>query len=126
MPPCSPFGLPDRSKSRAPEFSGNPQIRILPLFGAIGRGQLPAFSQVLRREHVFALQRNQFVTNPARFSRTMARSSADRKAERSFGVKGGGPPVTAPAERRSSIRLRVASVMPIESSVKLRPVGAST
>ncbi len=56
----------------------------------------------------------------------MARSSADRKAERSRCEKGLGPPVTAPADRKSSIRLRVASVMPIESSVKARPVGPST
>ena len=61
-----------------------------------------------------------------RFNRTIAWSSADRKAERSRGENGFGPPVTAPAERRSSIRLRVASVRPMESSVKTRPFGAMT
>jgi hypothetical protein len=43
----------------------------------------------------------------------MARSSDDRKAERSFGENGAGPPVISPAERNESIRLRVASVLPM-------------
>src|ERR1700733_11128717 len=54
----------------------------------------------------------------------MARSSADRKLERSRGENDFGPLVISPALRSESIRLRVASVMPIESSVKARPVGA--
>src|SRR5262245_23520861 len=64
--------------------------------------------------------------HPARFSRTSAWSRADKKFERSRGPNGFGPPVISPAERKESIRLRVASAMPIESSVKARPVGAST
>jgi hypothetical protein len=39
---------------------------------------------------------------------------------------GFGPPVTAPAARRSSIRSRVASAIPTESSVNGRPVGPIT
>ena len=44
----------------------------------------------------------------------MVWSSADRKAERSRGANDRGPPVTSPDERRSVIRLRTASVMPID------------
>ena len=46
-------------------------------------------------------------------SRSSARSSADRKAERSRGPNGGGPDVVAPAERKSVRRLRVASADPM-------------
>ena len=53
----------------------------------------------------------------ARLSRTTALSSAPRKAERSLAENGRGPPVTAPASRKSCIRLRVASAMPTEASV---------
>ena len=59
-------------------------------------------------------------------SRTTAWSSAARKLERSRGANGFGPLVIAPALRRLSIRLRVASVMPIESLVNARPFGAMT
>ena len=62
--------------------------------------------------------------NPARLSLTIATSSALRNAERSFGENGFGPPETSPMARRSSIRLRVASAMPMEASVNGRPVGA--
>ena len=48
----------------------------------------------------------------------MAWSSAARKLERSRGANGFGPPVISPALRSESIRLRVASIMPIDSSVK--------
>src|ERR1700676_36023 len=61
---------------------------------------------------------------PARCNRTMAWSSAERKLERSRGENAFGPLVISPALRSESIRLRVASVMPIDSSVKARPVGA--
>ena len=44
---------------------------------------------------------------------SIAASSADRKAERSFGAKGGGPEVISPKDRRCSIRPRVASADPI-------------
>src|SRR5271156_6350610 len=63
---------------------------------------------------------------PAGVSRTMAWSSAARKLERSRGANGFGPPVISPALRSESIRLRVASVMPIESAVKSLPFGAMT
>jgi len=43
---------------------------------------------------------------------------ADRNAERSRGAKDRGPPVTSPEERKSVIRLRTASVIPIDCSVK--------
>ena len=49
-----------------------------------------------------------------RWMRRMVWSSADRNAERSRGAKDFGPPVTSPDERRSVIRLRTASVMPID------------
>src|SRR6202034_974884 len=64
--------------------------------------------------------------NPARTSRTTARSSAERNAERSRGANGFGPPVISPALRSESIRLRVASFMPIESLLKALPFGAMT
>ena len=64
--------------------------------------------------------------NPSRFSLTIARSSVDKKLDRSRGWKGFGPPVTCPADRKSSIKLRVASAMPMESSVRRRPLGAMT
>ena len=44
-----------------------------------------------------------------------------RAAENDFG-----PPVTSPDERRSVIRLRTASVMPIDCSVNGLPFGAIT
>ena len=46
--------------------------------------------------------------------------------DRSRGWKALGPRVVSPAERRSSIRLRVARSVPIASGVKGRPVGART
>src|ERR1700720_4252463 len=49
---------------------------------------------------------------------------AERKLERSRGENDFGPLVVSPALRNESIRLRVASAMPIDSSVKIRPVGA--
>ena len=49
-----------------------------------------------------------------RWMRRMVWSSVDRNAERSRGEKDFGPPVTSPDERRSVIRLRTASVMPID------------
>ena len=49
-----------------------------------------------------------------RWMRRMVWSSADRNAERSRGANDFGPPVTSPDERRSVIRLRTASVMPID------------
>src|SRR5271155_4427611 len=63
---------------------------------------------------------------PARFSRATALSSAQRKFERSRGPKALGPEVVSPVERKWSIRLRVASAMPIELSLKRLPVGAIT
>ena len=51
-----------------------------------------------------------------------SRSSAERNRERSAAANGFGPLVMAPALRRSLIRLRVASVMPMASSVKGLPV----
>ena len=56
----------------------------------------------------------------------MVWSSADRNAERSRGANDLGPPVTSPEERRSVIRLRTASVMPIDCSVNGLPFGAIT
>ena len=56
----------------------------------------------------------------------MAWSSAERNAERSRGANDFGPPVTSPDERKSVIRLRTASVMPIDSSVNGLPFGAIT
>ena len=56
----------------------------------------------------------------------MVWSSADRNVERSRGAKDLGPPVTSPDERRSVIRLRTASVMPIDCSVNGLPFGAIT
>ena len=56
----------------------------------------------------------------------MVWSSADRNAERSRGEYDFGPPVTSPDERRSVIRLRTASVMPIDCSVNGLPFGAIT
>ena len=44
----------------------------------------------------------------------MVWSSAERNAERSRGENDFGPPVTSPDERRSVIRLRTASVMPMD------------
>src|ERR1700710_879644 len=58
--------------------------------------------------------------------RRMVWSSADRNAERSRGAKDLGPPVTSPDERRSVIKLRTASVIPIDCSVNGLPFGAST
>ena len=58
--------------------------------------------------------------------RVTARSSADRNREISWRLKGGGPRVVAPAERKSVNRSRVASAMPIESSVNGLPVGPIT
>ena len=46
-------------------------------------------------------------------------------AERSMRANGLGPPVISPAERKLSIRLRVASVMPMELSENGLPFGAS-
>jgi hypothetical protein len=54
----------------------------------------------------------------------MACSSADKNAERSREANDLGPPVTSPEERRSVIRLRTASVMPIDCSVNGLPFGA--
>jgi hypothetical protein len=56
----------------------------------------------------------------------MVWSSADRNAERSRGANDLGPPVTSPDERKSVIRLRTASVMPIDCSVNGLPFGAIT
>jgi hypothetical protein len=56
-------------------------------------------------------------------SRISAASSAERKRERSPAANGFGPLVMAPALRRSLIRLRVASVMPMASSVNGLPLG---
>jgi hypothetical protein len=53
-------------------------------------------------------------------------SSAPRKFERSRGLNALGPEVVSPLERRWSIRLRVASAMPTELSLKRLPVGAIT
>src|SRR5208283_5653968 len=61
-----------------------------------------------------------------RCSRTTALSSALRKFERSRGPKALGPDVDCPVDRRWSIRLRVASAMPIELSLKRFPFGAMT
>ena len=56
----------------------------------------------------------------------MVWSSVDRNVERSRGAKDFGPPVTSPDERRSVMRLRTASVMPIDCSVNGLPFGAIT
>ena len=56
----------------------------------------------------------------------MVWSSAERNAERSCGENDFGPPVISPEERRSVIRLRIASVMPIDSSENGLPFGAIT
>lgn len=72
------------------------------------------------------LQYDQADLNPERLSWTMANSSADRNAERSFGENGAGPRVTSPAERNESIRLRVASVLPMVLAVCTFPLGAMT
>src|SRR5439155_10816516 len=61
-----------------------------------------------------------------RWMRRMAWSSADKNAERSRGEYDFGPPVTSPDERRSVIRLRTASVMPMDCSVNGLPFGAIT
>ena len=53
-------------------------------------------------------------------------SNLDRNRDRSLGVIGAGPPVTAPPCRNSSIRSRVASVAPISASVNARPRGSRT
>src|SRR3954454_9567001 len=50
----------------------------------------------------------------------MVRWSASRKRDLSAAENGFGPRVISPAERRSSMRLRVASAIPIELSVKGR------
>ena len=55
----------------------------------------------------------------------MVWSSADRNAERSRGANDLGPPVTSPDERRSVMRLRTASVMPIDCSENGFPFGAN-
>src|SRR6202022_1459362 len=56
----------------------------------------------------------------------MVWSSADRNAERSRGANDLGPPVTSPDDRKSVIRLRTASVIPIDCSVNGLPLGAIT
>ena len=56
----------------------------------------------------------------------MVWSSVDRNVERSRGEYDFGPPVTSPAERKSVIRLRTASVIPIDSSVNALPLDAIT
>ncbi len=56
----------------------------------------------------------------------MVWSSADRNAERSRGANDLGPPVTSPDDRRSVIRLRTASVIPMDCSVNGLPFGAIT
>src|SRR5580704_17030971 len=61
-----------------------------------------------------------------RCSRRIVWSSADRKAERSRGENAGGPPPIWPVSRRSAIRLRMASAMPIDASVNGRPFVAMT
>ena len=48
------------------------------------------------------------------------------KTRASRGANGFGPPVISPALRSEVIRLRVASVMPMKSSVNARPFGAMT
>src|SRR3954451_17942557 len=55
----------------------------------------------------------------------MVRWSAARKRDLSAADTGVGPRVISPAERRSSMRLRVAIAIPIELSVKGRPLDPS-
>ena len=62
----------------------------------------------------FNLELVRFASARWRWMRRMVWSSADRNAERSRGAKDLGPPVTSPDERRSVIRLRTASVIPID------------
>src|SRR5205814_8339510 len=61
-----------------------------------------------------------------RWMRRIVWASADKNVERSRGANDFGAPVTSPDERKSVIRLRTASVMPIDCSVNGFPFGAIT
>ena len=63
---------------------------------------------------------------PPHLNRLTTLSSALRKFDLSRGPNALGPPVVCPVERRWSIKLRVASAMPIELSLKRFPFGAMT
>src|SRR5436189_38155 len=54
----------------------------------------------------FARGRCDHTPKPARFNRTIAKSNADKNAERSLFANGFGPPVICPADRKSYIRFR--------------------
>src|SRR5690606_21157824 len=61
-----------------------------------------------------------------RRSLTTASSRTERKVERARLSMGFGPPVISPMARRCSIRARDAMALPMEASVKGRPVGPIT